>query len=269
MNLICEVKVAKYSFLDSESSNAGGYAEFVVKLRKGASTTLDICDLQVTQLQSVVEGGVTSFSQILHEDSFKIINNGHADIQVWVQKKQNWGRFNLYEEAINFDGWPDNSYYADITYHDNAAWQASTPSGTFNFTPNIASTRHIQQYHFFTNYSGQHRYIPLTSTFPNATSNYTHKYILPKSGHLVGIQLMANNTITGLKIKTWRMDGGTPTSHGSELSINLIANTPTWIPIELNWPKQAYTNTYTAAGFSVRPPSTTGYYFNMAAVWQF
>lgn len=258
----------KYIILDSEAGASGGYAELLIRLRKNNATTMDICDLQILRMSHITEGNITSFTQMLHEDSFKLVNNGHADVQLWVQKKKSYGKFIVYEDAISFDGWrtSQTSYNATITYNNNAAWQSSTPSGTNNFLQYLASTRAVHQYAFFTNYSGQHRYIPINSTFPSANANYTHKYILPKSGRLLGVKLMANNSITNLKLKTYRMDGGTPVAHGSEKSLNLIANTPAWIKLDLNFYQS---NTYTAAGFSIQPPSTTGYYFNMAAVWQF
>ena len=65
----------------------------------------------------------------IKNNSFKVISGGWStDMQLWMQKGDNYGGFAFYEISKNIS----SDANVSLTYHDNASWQQATPSGSVN-----------------------------------------------------------------------------------------------------------------------------------------
>ena len=107
-----------YHFMPEELG-AGMPAIVAVNVRTNNASGGDSHTLNV-ELMS--KPHVTPFS----DDSFKLIDNGgSSDIELWVKKNDNNCQISAYEMSAHFE---DSGF--TITYNQNAAWQASEPTGS-------------------------------------------------------------------------------------------------------------------------------------------
>jgi hypothetical protein len=80
----------------------------------------------VVDIQMIAKGGDEN---LIMPDSFKVISGGWGtDIQLWMRKRLGYGCFNVYELSRSAESVGSNA----ISYHDGAAWQSATPTGTVN-----------------------------------------------------------------------------------------------------------------------------------------
>ena len=265
---------AVYTLAFQETS-ALGYARILVTIRRGSSSsTLDVLDVTILDIQGHITSyagiGATTIGQQFEEDGFILTNEGNSIARLWVKKANTYGYLSLWEDAINYDHPATSADRLAITYHNNSTWQSAVPSGANATTRTyMASTRVIQQYAFFTNTTGI-RFIPLYSSFVSSTSNYAQRYLLPKPGRLVGVNLMCTVSQSNGKLRTYDADSHTSFStKGSTITVNLITNIATWFPINLNYDYKASGNDDQAAAFSIQAGTSSNSYWNMAAVWQF
>jgi len=137
------------------------------------------CRAQTTGLvpyinvEMLAKGGSSSSTALIGADSFKIISGGFGtDIELWMQKKLNFGIFNIFE--IGRSSLTNSNA---ITYNNFGAWQSATPTGAVN---NV-STNGVTVFG-----------VPVVTT--TATQTLTNKRFTPRIGTVASSVTPAINT---------------------------------------------------------------------------
>ena len=108
-----------YFFMNEESSTNSAAAILGVTVRTNNVTN---GDSNSVNLSIIGMHGTDPFD----DDSFKLLDNGSGtDIELWVKKNSNYDHVSVYEHSAHMEG-------VTVTYNNNAAWQASEPTGTGN-----------------------------------------------------------------------------------------------------------------------------------------
>jgi len=107
---------------EEQTTNNSGLISVKVRWHDATGSSSPTIDVQWISLQS---DGVSN--GIVRTDSFKLIGDSvGGDIELWVQKKTNYGHVELWELAYN----KETSNAVTVSYETNSAWQSSTPTGT-------------------------------------------------------------------------------------------------------------------------------------------
>ena len=147
----------------------------------------------------------------IKNNSFKVISGGWStDMQLWMQKGDNYGGFAFYEISKNIS----SDANVSLTYHDNASWQQATPSGSVN---NVVPTSVPPKFSRYSAYntvleeSGFISYYNITSgSRPTTTS----------SAYWSGIQsVLFDDTRYG-----WQLIGNSQGGQDAELYVRKIDN---------------------------------------------
>ncbi len=107
---------------EEQSTGNSGLISVKVRWHDVTGSSSPTIDVQWVSLQS---DGVSN--GIVRTDSFKLIGDSvGGDIELWVQKKTNYGHVELWELAYN----KETNNAITVSYETNSAWQSSTPTGT-------------------------------------------------------------------------------------------------------------------------------------------
>lgn len=116
---------AFYYVVNTRNNGYTSSAGLTVILRRNADVNTYTVDLAMTHLTD--NGGTAN--RFIGEDSFLIVSNDASAIELWVQKKTNYGLIELYPLGISQG---TNASSVLITYYSGSAWQSTTPTGTGN-----------------------------------------------------------------------------------------------------------------------------------------
>ena len=265
---------ATYTLLMEEISQAG-YMRFAVELRSNSSgTTPQVADIRVLEMASGADSfdgrSATSAGSAYQADSLKLVVNSNTDIQLWVQKKQQYGVAALFEDTLVYDNFFNSSDNAIVTYYNNSSWQSSEPtSGAAgsNVRTRMPSMVTQHQYAFFTNTTSL-RYIPNYTSFTGTSLNYTSRFLIPKGATLVGVGITAQDSIFGsCKLRLYDADSITSPVLIDSQTFTITGNRQTWIQINKQINMNGTAGNQNSIAFGIEAGTSSNAYWNMVAVW--
>ena len=159
---------------EEQTTNNSGLISVKVRWHDVTGSNSPTIDVQWISLQSdAVSNG------IVRTDSFKLIGDSvGGDIELWVQKKTNYGHIELWELAYN----KETNNAVTVSYETNSAWQSSTPTGTL--VNKTSSTLKFDG-----------RPVMIGDNYSNATNLTLTGNITVGDGHYIGVESTNDNLL--------------------------------------------------------------------------
>jgi len=264
---------ATYTLMMEEISQAG-YMRFAVELRSNSSgTTPQVADIRILEMASGADSfearSGTGAGSAYQADSLKLVVNSNTDIQLWVQKKQQYGVAALFEDTIVYDNFFNSTDNAAVTYYNNSSWQSNEPLSAAggNVRTRMPSMVTQHQYAFFSNTTSL-RYIPNYASFLGSSLNYTSRFLIPKGATLVGVGITTQSTLLGNnKLRLYDADVVALPSLLDTQTFTVTANRQTWIQFNKQINMNGTAGNQNAIAFGIEAATSSNHYWNMVAVW--